>query len=287
MTQIQTFENSSFKVQCVCVSGEPWFKGKEVATILGYKNTMQAIRVNVDDDDKKKMEELGKLSDSSLDANAKRSMYINESGLYSLILRSEKPEAKTFKKWVTSEVLPSIRKTGAYVAPPPPPPPPAIVAPIHGDFKCDRSFTVHNETDLHSKVVDYIRRFFPQAKMMAGLGEFQTTSSLRIEGYKKGYQKGTADLMILNKHLDYNGFCVEFKTPRGLGSLSDAQSQWLRDLHLNGHKVFLSNDYDSICREIDAYFLRVRIACPHCLSKPVYYKTEATLQQHITTFHRK
>ncbi len=88
--------------------------------------------------------------------------------------------------------------------------------------------------------------------MMAGLGEFQTTPSLRIEGYKKGYQKGTADLMILNKHLDYNGFCVEFKTPRGLGSLSDAQSQWLRDLHLNGHKVLLSNGYDSIVREIDA-----------------------------------
>ena len=53
MTQIKTFEESSFKVQCVCVSGEPWFKGKEVATILGYKNTMQAIRVNVDDDDNK------------------------------------------------------------------------------------------------------------------------------------------------------------------------------------------------------------------------------------------
>jgi hypothetical protein len=51
--------------------------------------------------------------------------------------------------------------------------------------------------------------------MMAGLGEFQTTSSLRIEGYKKGYQKGTADLVILSKHLDYNGFCVECKTPRG------------------------------------------------------------------------
>ena len=116
MTHIETFSNSSFSVQCMCVKGEPWFKGKEVATILGYKNTMQAIRVNVDDDDKKKMEELGKLSDSSLDANAKRSMYINESGLYSLILRSEKPEAKTFKKWVTSEVLPKIRKTGSYSA---------------------------------------------------------------------------------------------------------------------------------------------------------------------------
>ena len=288
MTQIQTFQppNSNLKIQGVCINGDPWFRGKDVAMFLNYADTNQAIRVHVDEDCRKKLEELGPVLNTGPDANAKNSIFINDVGLYSLILSSKKPEAKAFRRWVTSEVLPSIRKTGAYVAQPPPPPP-AIVAPIHGDFKCDRSFTVHNETDLHSKVVDYIRRFFPQAKMMAGLGEFQTTSSLRIEGYKKGYQKGTADLMILNKHLDYNGFCVEFKTPRGLGSLSDAQSQWLRDLHLNGYKVLLSNDYDSICREIDAYFLRVRIACPHCLSKPVYYKTEATLQQHITTFHRK
>ena len=101
MTQLQTFQNSSFKVQCVCVSGEPWFKGKEVAAILGYANTRQAIRVNVDDDDKKKMEELGGLSDSPLDANAKQSMYINESGLYSLIPRSEKPEATPLDSGLT------------------------------------------------------------------------------------------------------------------------------------------------------------------------------------------
>ena len=98
MTQIQTFQNSCFKVQCVCVDSQSWFRGKDVATILGYNNTTQAIRVNVDDDDKKKMEELGKLSDSSRDANAKNSIFIDESGLYSLILRSEKPEAKTFKE---------------------------------------------------------------------------------------------------------------------------------------------------------------------------------------------
>ena len=59
MTQIQTFENSSFKVQCVCVSGEPWFKGKDVATILGYQNTAKAIMVHVHSDYKKKLEELG------------------------------------------------------------------------------------------------------------------------------------------------------------------------------------------------------------------------------------
>ena len=183
MTQIETFSNSSFSVQCMCVDGNPWFRGNDVAKVLGYSRPRDAIKDHVPDTNKKTLENL------------------------------------------------MIASGGAKT------PPPAIVAPITGDFKCDRSFAVHNETDLHSKVVDYIRRFFPQAKMMAGLGEFQTTSSLRIEGYKKGYQKGTADLMILNKHLDYNGFCVEFKTPKGLGSLSDAQSQWLRDLHLNGYKV--------------------------------------------------
>ena len=113
MTQIQTFQNSSFQIGCVCVDGNPWFRGKDVATILGYNNTKQAIIKNVDVDDKKKMEELGGLSERPLDANAKQTIFINESGLYSLILRSEKPEAKSFKKWVCSEVLPSIRKRGA------------------------------------------------------------------------------------------------------------------------------------------------------------------------------
>ena len=72
---------------------------------MGYANTKQEIRVNVDDDDKKKMEELGGHSDYPLDANAQNSICINESGVYFLILRSEKPEAKTFKWWVPSEVL--------------------------------------------------------------------------------------------------------------------------------------------------------------------------------------
>ena len=78
-----------------------WFRGKDVASVLGYANTIQALTKNVDDDDKKKMGELGKLSDSSLDANAKQSMYINESGLYSLIPRSEKPEATPLDSGLT------------------------------------------------------------------------------------------------------------------------------------------------------------------------------------------
>ena len=103
MTAIQTFQNSSFKVQCVCVDGNPWFRDKDVATVLGYVNTKQAIRVNVDEDDKHTLCDLlatqkqGVLPDSPpksrgdseypLDSNAKNSGFINESGLYSLILR--------------------------------------------------------------------------------------------------------------------------------------------------------------------------------------------------------
>ena len=123
MTQIQTFQNSTYKIECVFVDDNPWFRGKDVATVLGYANTTKAIINNVDEDDKKKMEELGNPSEGLPDANARKTVYINESGLYSLILRSERPEAKHFNKWVCSEVLPSIRKRGSYTEPPPPPPP--------------------------------------------------------------------------------------------------------------------------------------------------------------------
>ena len=286
MTQTQTFQNSTYKIECVFVDDNPWFRGKDVATVLGYANTTKAITNNVDEDDKKKMEELGNPSEGLPDANARKTVYINESGLYSLILRSEKPEAKHFKKWVCSEVLPSIRKRGSYTEPPPPPPPAITPVVQNADYKTNRSFSMQSENDLHAKVVDYVRRFYPHAKMLAGLGEFQKTSALRIEGWQKGYQKGTADLMIVNNHLEYRGFCLEFKNPRGTGSLAESQDTWLNDLRINGYKVMVSNDYDAICREIETYFQKVRLACPHCVSKPNYFKTQATMQQHIVAFHR-
>ena len=94
-------------------SSSPWFSGKDIATILGYVNTNQAITKNVDEEDRCVLENT---TISAVDgSNSKpHSVLINESGLYSLILRSKKKEAKDFKRWVTSEVLPSIRKTGEY-----------------------------------------------------------------------------------------------------------------------------------------------------------------------------
>lgn len=110
MDGIKTFTNKEFgTVRTIVKDGEPWFVGKDVAEILGYSNTPKAIRDHVDSDDK--LTERFVLSGQNREA-----IVINESGLYSLILGSKLPKAKTFKRWVTSEVLPTIRKTGGYVA---------------------------------------------------------------------------------------------------------------------------------------------------------------------------
>lgn len=108
MEQLKIFENEEFgQVRTINIDGEPWFVGKDVAKILGYKDTSDAMRRHVDDEDK--------LTRCFTDSGQKRELYIiNESGLYSVILSSKLPSAKRFKRCVTSEVLPVIRKTGSY-----------------------------------------------------------------------------------------------------------------------------------------------------------------------------
>lgn len=108
MNQLQIFENKEFgKIRTVEINNEPYFVGKDVADILGYTNARKALTDHVDEDDKgvTKCDTLG---------GSQNMTVINESGLYSLILSSKLPTAKKFKRWVTSEVLPSIRKHGMY-----------------------------------------------------------------------------------------------------------------------------------------------------------------------------
>lgn len=108
MNELQIFENPEFgQIRGVEIDGEPWMVGKDVALVLGYANPNEAISDHVDDEDK--------LNSKTLSSLGQRGGWlINESGLYSLILSSKLPGAKKFKRWVTSEVLPSIRKTGGY-----------------------------------------------------------------------------------------------------------------------------------------------------------------------------
>lgn len=104
---LQIFEKNGWKIRTIERDGEPWFVGKGVAEALGFKNYRSAISNNIEEDEKDvlRADTLG----------GKQLMtIISESGLYALVFKSTKPEAKKFRKWVTSEILPSIRKTGSY-----------------------------------------------------------------------------------------------------------------------------------------------------------------------------
>ena len=105
---IQVFNNTEFgEIRSMTINGEPWFVGKDIAAALGYKESAKAIREHIDDEDKG-------VSVLDTPGGKQNTVIINESGMYSLILSSKLEGAKRFKRWVTSEILPSIRKTGAY-----------------------------------------------------------------------------------------------------------------------------------------------------------------------------
>lgn len=111
MNDIQVFNNPEFgEIRTVEINNEPWFVGKDIAVALGYKDTVNAIKAHVDDEDKAGWQ-------ITTQFGTKETTVISESGLYALVLSSKLPTAKKFKRWVTSEVLPSIRKHGAYMTP--------------------------------------------------------------------------------------------------------------------------------------------------------------------------
>lgn len=115
MNNLMTFHFETNEVRSIVIDGEAWFVGKDVAVALGYKDTAKALSAHVDSEDKRfvKVGEMPTLETGNYGVTI-----INESGLYSLILSSKLPDAKKFKHWVTSEVLPAIRKTGTYTIPP-------------------------------------------------------------------------------------------------------------------------------------------------------------------------
>ena len=129
---------------------------------------------------------------------------LNESGFYSLIFSSKQPKALEFKRWVTSKVLPSIRKYGYY------------------DSKSKR-LLIDTENDLHYQVVSFIRDNYKDALLSAGLGENQISESIRLSSWKKGYMSGQCDFMIMNPTAKCNSLCTEFKSPTGNYQVSKKQ----------------------------------------------------------------
>ena len=195
-------------------------------------------------------------------------IFIKEPGLYSLIFGSKLESAVSFQDWVFSKVLPSIRKYGYYRM---------------FNNPNTLTFKIENEYDLHTKVVQFIRRFYPDALLVACLGERQDTSKKRISSFKKGYMKGQPDLIVYNLHKKYNGMYIEFKTPLCNAVLSEHQHKLINKYEENGYKCIFSNDYDLITKEINDYVHDIRIKCKYCKRKFISRKA---LKRHVKYFHR-
>ena len=199
------------------------------------------------------------------------SIFINESGLCSLIFGSRLESARNFKRRVTKGVLPSIRKTGRY------------------DYCIDHkynntlTFKIENEMDLHVKVVSFLKKRYPRSLFTVTLGENQDTVLKRIDSFKKGYLRGSPDLIINNLHKHYKGFCIEFKSPKGNGVPSLDQSMILLQYQNNGFKTIVTNDYDHIIEQVIEYFRDVRIKCSYC---PRRFISFHSLRNHIKGFHK-
>ena len=263
-------ENEISVIKC---RDDIWFRGKDIVKALGYEKTRNAILKHVDDDDKSILEYIrrGPQIGAPFKNEQGGSIFINESGLYSLIFGSRLESARNFKRWVTKDVLPSIRKTGRY------------------DYCIDHkynnmlTFKIENEMDFHVKVVSFLKKRYPHSLFTVTLGENQDTVHKRIDSFKKGYLCGSPDLIINNLHKRYSGFAIEFKSPKGNGVLSPDQSMILLQYQNNGFKTLVTNDYDHIIKQVIEYFRDVRIKCSYC---PRRFISSQSLRNHIKGFHK-
>ena len=124
---------------------------------------------------------------------------------------------------------------------------------------------IGNETDLHYKVANLIRKYYPDSILVAGLGENQDTEDKRLDSYEKGYMRGQPDLLVLDYHIDYTVLGIEFKSATGNYYVSEAQKVLKKKYVNNGYAFILSNDYDKISKNIHEYMKGIRVPCKYNL----------------------
>ena len=255
---VHTFGQQDVSV-VVCM-GLPYFRAADVTTILGYKSSAKAIRAHVTDKYVRTLQQLSETASRAILINApnrdihctelghsflqagKPPLYLCESGVYELAFQSTKPEAVRFREWVVEVALPEIRQTGRFVR--------------------EQQMCLMNETDLHYKVVQFIRKFWLEAIIVPGLGELQDTSEKRIDAWKKGYKSGQPDILILNCTRKASGLALEFKTPLVMKDPSPQQEAFLQYLKSNRYETLVSNSYDEIIVKVLEYRETARRCIP-------------------------
>lgn len=207
MNDLAIFENPEFgHIRGLKIEGEPWFVGKDIAEALGYADTAAALKKHVDDEDKKlfKADDLPTLKTSNYGA-----YLINESGLYSLMLKSKLPGAKKFKRWVTSEVLPSIRKTGAYSVQGAGRDAPAEDAMFERLWaELERKQKLNGYVDRFCSYFGWSRRYFLSGiyKLMKRNGYNVDALTLRMQVATHDYAMSTMQAIVMDEEA-FNLFC--------------------------------------------------------------------------------
>ena len=273
----KVFNNSELacSISCFVKDDQVWFKGKDVASILEYKCPRRAIFDHVDNEDKVQFHRFSvgevDLTPPTIDP---QTILINESGLYSLIFGSKLEKAKMFKRWVTSEVLPAIRKTGQYQLRP-------------KNITKQLCFKMETEKDLHYRIKNFIDEYYNgEILYNANLGELQDTSAKRIDAACRGYQAGSPDLEIKEQTKEHIGLCIEFKSPTGHGSLKPNQIEVHKELESRGYKVLCSNDYEFLLLQVKEYLDNRRYLCEYCKKRRKLFCSKHSRSQHYRFFHK-
>lgn len=261
--ELQIFQNNVFgQVRVIEQDGEPWFVAKDVTNILGYQNSSKAISDHVDTDDKLNNETLSSLGQRG-------GWLINESGLYSLILSSKLPSAKQFKRWVTNEVLPTIRKHGAYMTEDVIKQ--AILTPdfligLAQELKAEQeknkeltALTAYQEQQIaeFKPVKDYVDRILSTKSTMTitQIAADYDLSAVKLNKilHEAGLQRKVGEQWILYKQHMSKGYTKSetITFTRSDGRLdSKVNTKWTQKGHLKIHDILTEKGYQPVCMEI-------------------------------------
>ena len=199
MNELQIFNNEEFgEIRTITKDGEPWFVGKDITEKLGYQNGSRDIARHVDEDDQIVIPIPG-------DTQNRNMLVINESGLYSLVISSKLPNAKKFKKWVTSEVLPSIRKNGGYIA---------NQENLSDDELLERALLVaHRKIEERNKEIAYQREQIAEMQPKAVFADAVSSSSnsILVRDMAKLLKQNGVDIgeKRLFEYLRNNGYLIK------------------------------------------------------------------------------
>ena len=204
-TNMEIFKNEEFgSVRVVVIDNDPWFVGRDVATALGYANTKDALAKHVDHEDKRIIQ---RSQNATFEIPVRGLTIINESGLYSLMLLSKLPGARCFKHWITSEVLPAIRKNGFY-----------ITDPLLQQFARDPDFA-HAVVDALYEQTDRVNRLLPKASYFDAFVDPGDAVPIRIAAKQLGVSEHWLVRMLIGCRVLYrcNGRLVPYADRRFRG----------------------------------------------------------------------